>query len=577
MTTDRRADDQEPSETVAELEQELAVLRGRLPEAAKRIRTLEERLLEAKGKLAQAAAQNERLATTLSDARDHIAGLRDEVEKLTQPPHSYGTVVGVNDDDETIDVRSAGRKLRVSVHPECVDRIEVGHEVALNEASSVVLARTGERNGEVVSVVDVLADERRVIVAARADESRVCALAEHIDESVLRSGDAVLMDPQSGMVIEYLPQSEVEDLLLEEVPDVSYSDIGGLDEQIEKIIETFELPYLHPELFAKFRLSPPKGVLLFGPPGCGKTMIAKAVANSLARRAAERGDQGNAKSYFINIKGPELLNKYVGETERHIRRIFERARQKASEGFPVVIFFDEMEAMFRVRGSGISSDVNSTIVPQLLAEIDGVEQLSNVIVIGASNREDLIDPAILRPGRLDVKIRINRPGAPEAESIFGRYLDTSIPLDPTEVESLGGGDEHKTVLAMIEQTVEEMYTENDRNAFLEVQYERGDRQVLYFKDFASGAMIEHIVRRAKKNAVKRSLAGDRLGLRLEDLTTAIRAEFGENEELPNAGNSDDWAKIQGQRGDRITFIRTLIDEGEAGGRSVEKVQTGQYL
>ncbi|MCH7790441.1 MAG: AAA family ATPase, partial [Acidobacteria bacterium] len=321
----------------------------------------------------------------------------------------------------------------------------------------------------------------------------------------------------------------------------------------------------------------PKGVLLFGPPGCGKTMIAKAVANSIARRAAERGDQSDARSYFINIKGPELLNKYVGETERHIRRIFQRARQKASEGFPVVIFFDEMEAMFRVRGSGISSDVNSTIVPQLLAEIDGVEQLNNVIVIGASNREDLIDPAILRPGRLDVKIRINRPGAAEAESIFGRYLNTDVPLDPGEVDLLGGGDANKAVLAMIEQTVEEMYAENDRNAFLEIQYERGDRQILYFRDFASGAMIEHIVRRAKKNAVKRSLAGDPIGLRLEDLVNAIRMEFRENEELPNAGNSDDWAKIQGQRGDRITFIRTLIDEGEAGGRSIERAQTGQYL
>jgi proteasome-associated ATPase len=559
------------------LEEEVVVLRRRLQDAPKRVRTLEERLLEAKGQLAQAVSQNERLSATLREAREHIAALREEVEKLTMPPSAYGTFLASNDDG-TVDIFTAGRKMRVAVHPEVdLENIERGQEVALNESLNVVLARGLEISGEVVVVKELLADAGRVLVVGRADEERVCELAGALLGEKLRSGDHLLMDGRSGLVVEHLPRPEVEELVLEEVPDVTYSDVGGLDEQIEQIQDAVELPYLYSDLFFEHELQPPKGILLYGPPGCGKTLIAKAVANSLAKRVAEKTGNDSTRSYFLNIKGPELLNKYVGETERQIRLIFQRAREKSEEGVPVIVFFDEMDSLFRTRGTGISSDIESTIVPQLLAEIDGVEALKNVIVIGASNREDLIDPAILRPGRLDVKIKIERPDEDSAKQIFGRYLTSVLPLAAEEVEKHGDGD--AAVKAMIVAAVERMYANDDDNRFLEVTYQNGDKEILYFRDFSSGAMIENIVRRAKKLSIKRQIDGGDRGIGTEDLIASIKQEFREHEDLPNTTNPDDWAKISGKKGERIVFVRTLLSEGDEaqGGRQIERVTTGQYL
>jgi proteasome-associated ATPase len=561
-----------------DLEEEVVVLRRRLQDAPKRVRTLEERLLETKGQLAQAVSQNEKLSATLREAREHIAALREEVEKLTMPPSAYGTFLGANDDG-TADIFTAGRKMRVAVHPEVESELlERGQEVVLNESLNVVLARGLEISGEVVVLKELLADGRRALIVGRADEERVCELAEPVLLEKLRAGDHLLMDGRSGLIVERLPRPEVEELILEEVPDVTYVDVGGLDEQIEQIQDAVELPYLHAELFHEHRLQPPKGILLYGPPGCGKTLIAKAVANSLAKRVAEKTGNDKTRSYFLNIKGPELLNKYVGETERQIRLIFQRAREKSEEGVPVIVFFDEMDSLFRTRGTGISSDIESTIVPQLLAEIDGVESLKNVIVIGASNREDLIDPAILRPGRLDVKIKIERPAERAAKQIFSRYLITELPLDVDEVKR-SDGDAPKAVAAMIDNAVEHMYGTDDDNRFLEVTYQNGEKEILFFKDFASGAMIENIVRRAKKLSIKREIAGGVRGIGTDDLIASIRQEFHEHEDLPNTTNPDDWAKISGRKGERIVFVRTLMSAGEEaqGGRQIERVTTGQYL
>ncbi len=564
------------------LEDEVVQLRKRLQDTPKRVRTLEERLLETKGQLSQAVAQNEKLSYTLREAREHIAALREEVDKLTQPPSAYGTFLGMNDDG-TADVHAGGRKMRVAVHPELIDDADVltqGAEVVLNESFSIILSRAPEGQGEVVTLKEVLEDHRRALIVGRADEERVVELVDALVGTRLRSGDTMLLDTRSGLLLEKLPRPEVEDLVLEEVPDVRYSDIGGLDDQIEQIADAVELPFLHQALFAEFELPAPKGILLYGPPGCGKTLIAKAVANSLATKVAE--STGNeARSFFLNIKGPELLNKYVGETERQIRLVFQRAREKSEEGWPVIVFFDEMDSMFRTRGSGISSDMESTIVPQLLAEIDGVESLKNVIVIGASNREDLIDPAILRPGRLDVKIKIERPNETSAGQIFLRYLTSHVPIDADEINDLGGGDVNKAIAAMVDKTVEEMYSTEDRNRFLEVTYQNGDKELMYFKDFSSGAMIENIVRRSKKLAIKRLLAGGSKGIQTADLLASIKQEFKEHEDLPNTTNPDDWAKISGKKGERIVYVRTLIqradDEAAEGGRSIERVATGQYL
>ena len=544
-----------------------------------RARQLEEKLLEIKGQLAHAVAQNEKLSYTLRESRDHIASLRDEVEKLTQPPSGYGVIVGKND-DSTVDILSSGRKMRVTAHPEIdLENLERGAEVVLNESFNVVKVRVPESIGEVVHLKEVLEDGIRAVVTGRGDDERVCELADSMRGTLLRSGDLLRMDPKSNLLLERLTQPEIEHLLLEEVPDISYADIGGLDNQIEQIADAVELPFLYGDLFAEHQLPAPKGILLYGPPGCGKTLIAKAVANSLAKKVSVANGGEKAKSYFINIKGPELLNKYVGETERQIRLVFQRAREKSEEGWPVIVFFDEMDSMFRTRGTGISSDMESTIVPQLLAEIDGVEGLRNVIVIGATNREDLIDPAILRPGRLDVKIRIDRPDDSAARQIFKRYLTNEVPISKTEIAKHGDSIDD-AISAMIEQTVTEMYRQDDANRFLEVTYQNGDRDVMYFKDFASGAMIENIVRRAKKLAIKRLIAGGERGVSTEDLTKSIRQEFKEHEDLPNTTNPDDWAKISGKKGERIVFIRTLVrdtTESSSGGRAIEKTATGQYL
>jgi len=569
---------EELASQVGFLEAEIADLRRRLTEGPVHSRAIEQRLADTQRSLAAVTSQNERLAQTLREARDQIMTLKEEVDRLAQPPAGFGTFLARNE-DESIDVFTGGRKLRVNVSPTVdLDELQRGQEVMLNEALNVVAALEFEKVGEVVMLKEILADGDRVLVIANADEERVVRIAEPLRAETIRAGDSLLLDARAGYVYEKVPKSEVEELVLEEVPDIDYSRIGGLISQIEAIRDAVELPYLHPELFKEHQLKPPKGVLLYGPPGCGKTLIAKAVANSLAKKvAAKTGQEG--KSYFLNIKGPELLNKYVGETERHIRLVFQRAREKASMGTPVIVFFDEMDSLFRTRGSGVSSDVENTIVPQLLSEIDGVEALENVLVIGASNREDMIDPAILRPGRLDVKIKIERPDAESARDIFSKYLVPSLPLHKDDLHEFGD-DRDACVGGMIRATVERMYSETEENRFLEVTYANGDKEVLYFKDFNSGAMIQNIVDRAKKMAIKDLLEHDQKGLRVQHLLQACVDEFKENEDLPNTTNPDDWARISGKKGERIVFIRTLITgkSGTEPGRSIDTVaNTGQYL
>jgi proteasome-associated ATPase len=545
---------------------------------------LEERLAAAQSQIDRLSEQNERLVATLKEAREQIVSLKEEIDRLAQPPSGYGVFLGAREDG-TVDVFTSGRKFRVSLAPSIdVDELERGQEVLLNDAMNVVEVLDYERIGEVVTLKELIENPGggppdRALVTSHADEERVVLLSDALINSPLRAGDSVMIEPRAGYAYERIQKSEVEELVLEEVPDVDYYDIGGLDGQIEMIRDAVELPFLHADLFREHELRAPKGILLYGPPGCGKTLIAKAVANSLAKKVAEmRGEEASGRSYFLNIKGPELLNKYVGETERHIRLVFQRAREKASEGMPVIVFFDEMDSIFRTRGSGVSSDVENTIVPQLLSEIDGVEGLENVIVIGASNREDMIDPAILRPGRLDVKIKIERPDAESAKDIFSKYITTTLPLHDDDLRE-HDKDRDATVNSMIQAVVERMYSEVDENRFLEVTYADGDKEVLYFKDFNSGAMIENIVARAKKMAIKDFLTHQSKGIRLSHLIDATVDEFRENEDLPNTTNPDDWARISGKKGERIVYIRTLVSgKGPDSGRSIDTVSnTGQYL
>ncbi|HEX6339556.1 proteasome ATPase [Umezawaea sp.] len=568
------------------LEDEIALLRRKLTESPRHVRLLEQRLAEASERVSQLTERNTKLIDTLREARGQLLALREEVDRLAQPPSGYGVFLE-QFEDGTVDVFTSGRRMRVSVSPAVESPTLVrGQSVRLNEALTVVEGGSFEQTGEVCTLREILEgvepenSVQRALVVGHADEERVVWLAQPLIDSPLKIGDSLLVDSKAGFAYERVPKAEVEDLVLEEVPDVLYTDIGGLGRQIEQIRDAVEMPFLHADLFREYKLRPPKGVLLYGPPGCGKTLIAKAVANSLAKKVLEaRGETGKqAKSYFLNIKGPELLNKFVGETERSIRLIFQRAREKASEGTPVIVFFDEMDSIFRTRGSGVSSDVETTIVPQLLSEIDGVEGLENVIVIGASNREDMIDPAILRPGRLDVKIKIERPDAEGAMDIFNKYLTPDLPIHADDLAEFGG-DPKACIEGMVQHTVERMYEETEENRFLEVTYANGDKEVLYFRDFNSGAMIQNIVDRAKKAAIKALLDTKQPGLSVRHLLAAIVDEFAENEDLPNTTNPDDWARISGKKGERIVYIRTLVTGKTAdSGRAIDTAtNTGQYL
>jgi proteasome-associated ATPase len=570
------------SAQVSFLQEEVTLLRRKLSDSPRHMRLLEERLATAQAQVHRLTEQNEKLVETLKEAREQIVALKEEIDRLAQPPSGYGVFLQRNEDG-TVDVFTGGRKLRVAVSPAVEgETLRRGQEVLLNDALNVVEALGYERAGDVVMIKEILENADgvfdRALVLSHADEERVVHLADSLLSQPLRAGDSLMIDARSAYAYERIPKSEVEELILEEIPDIDYRDIGGLDGQIEQIRDAVELPFLHAELFREHKLRPPKGVLLYGPPGCGKTLIAKAVANSLAKQVSRAQSETEKRSYFLNIKGPELLNKYVGETERHIRLIFQRAREKASEGLPVIVFFDEMDSVFRTRGSGVSSDVENTIVPQLLSEIDGVEGLENVIVIGASNREDMIDPAILRPGRLDVKIRIERPDAEAAKDIFSKYITSDLPLHPDDLHE-HGGNRDSCVVAMIQAAVERMYTETEENRFLEVTYANGDKEVLYFRDFNSGAMIQNVVDRAKKAAIKDLLNTGVRGIRLQHLLDACVDEFRENEDLPNTTNPEDWARISGKKGERIVYIRTLVTgKGAESGRSIDTVtNTGQYL
>ncbi len=573
------ANDPDTRRRTAFLEQELELLQAKVAESPRHMRLLEDRLAEAQTRVAALNDRNDRLAETLREARDQMVSLKEEIDRLAQPPSGYGVFLEAFEDG-TVDIFTSGRKLRVAVSPEvAAEELTHGQEVMLNEAMNVVAARGNERVGDVVMLKEILEGGDRALVIGHTDEERVVHLADVLRNNPLRIGDSLLLETRSSYAYERIPKSEVEELILEEVPDLDYSDIGGLTKQIEAIRDAVELPFLHAELFKEHQLRPPKGILLYGPPGCGKTLIAKAVANSLAKQVQRlNGGDERGTSFFLNIKGPELLNKYVGETERHIRLVFQRAREKASEGAPVIVFFDEMDSIFRTRGSGVSSDVENTIVPQLLSEIDGVEGLENVIVIGASNREDMIDPAILRPGRLDVKIKIERPDAEAAQDIFSKYILTGLPIHKDDLAE-HGGDVQATVTAMIQNTVERMYSESEENRFLEVTYANGDKEILYFKDFNSGAMIQNIVDRGKKMAIKDLLTTGQRGLRMQHLLAACVDEFRENEDLPNTTNPDDWARISGKKGERIVYIRTLVSgKGSDAGRAIDTVgNTGQYL
>lgn len=521
-------------------------------------------LREARAEAVSLAAKNERLVSALASARERITELGSQLDAVTLPPVTLAVLTGLPEprtaeNVSQVQVSLGGRPMLLGLHPGLADDgLRIGQLVAVNDQMLVVDALPAPDTGEAVVLEEVL-DARRVLVTTGGGATRVLALGGDLDPAALQPGDTLAADLRAAVVTSLIERTSVEQLVVTETPDVSWADIGGLGPQIEEIRDALELPFTHPELYRSYGLRAPKGLLLYGPPGCGKTLIAKAVATSLGSSAGEPGKgPGTPSAAFLNIKGPELLSKFVGETERQIRAIFEQARKVAAEDRPVVVFFDEMEALFRTRGTGVSTDVETMIVPQVLAEIDGVESLRNVVIIGASNREDMIDPAILRPGRLDMKIRIDRPDAAGATEILARHLSADLPLDPVELDE-HDGDREAAAQAMRRAVVEALYSRTPANAVLEITLVSGQRQVLYLSDLTSGAMLAAVVARAKTAAIKDELTGGAGGLSTARLLEALAVEARQHEEITGASAPEGWARVGGQHGEAVRSVRRLLD------------------
>ena len=524
--------------------------------------TISEKDKRSRALLSQLRRQLQEDQITFQEARKTIVELEGALEKVTAPANRIATYLGAPNEGIAY-ISIGGSDYYTNVDPRVdIGSLKVGTRVLVNEAYAVVGDLGYSPSGPVSKVIDILSDGRLRVGQEHGLQAVVLERSSTLREVPLKVGEDIRIDPSYKVALERLTTPETKDYYLEDVPELPWNKIGGQQEAIQAIKDTIEMPALHPELFKRYQYSTPKGFLLYGPPGCGKTLIGKATAYNLVRQLNEESGEG-LKECFMHVKGPEILNMWLGESERIVREIFARAREKRKEGFLPVVFIDEAESVLGTRRAIRSHNIANTVVPMFCSEMDGIESLQDVILILASNRPDLIDPAILRPGRIDRKIKVKRPDKAAALDIFGIYMTTELPVHPEALDA-HQGDAAAAVRAMLERANEELFAHREDTAFLEVTLRSGRRDILHRGDLASGAIIASIVQRAKESAIKRAIAtGVEGGISAEDLTEAVVTEYGENEIFPPTDNAEDWLKLLDYDPENVAKVLPIRPESAA--------------
>jgi proteasome-associated ATPase len=494
----------------------------------------------------------------VEDAKRLLAEYEEAYQKLTSPANRTGVFLEMLEEGIAL-IAVGDSEFVVSIDPKLdVQALKAGVRVKVNDAYAIIGVMPPHPGGQVLKVSELLDKERlRVSQDPAGSIGRVVVRGHSLKKARIKVGDEVRVEPNFKVALEHFPKTETREYFYEEVPEIKWEDIGGQEEAIRLIRDTIEHPLLYPELYKKFDKKPVKGILLYGPPGCGKTLIGKATAHNLAKEYSKRVGKP-VREYFMYVSGPKILNMWLGETERMVREIFETARERSKEGRLVFIFFDEAESVLRTRSSGRWLNISNTVVPQFCSELDGLVNLENVVLILTSNRPDYIDPAVLRPERIDRKIKVGRPNKEATREIFSIYLHKDIPLDPNG-DPDGPSDKEGLRQCFIDTITSFIWRSVPETEFVRVYLRNGGVETLYWRDLISGALIKSVVDRAKDSAIRRAIAepDHPHGIRLEDLREAVRQEYRENEIFPKSDSLEDWLKLLDFEPENVAAIKPI--------------------